>query len=346
MRDSLSLCGALLLASALTACGDESPSGPVDESFASFTVDADADWAFVDLDDTARLVEVSDPASAANWDLAFFTTGVMLNGGAAGPGQVQGYCLCQNENATDDQVIAMTTDSELAAFEAVSAAHVPADEDAWVSDEIAPAIDGWWSYDMTTHTVTPASDRVWIVRTAEGTAFAKLRVTGVANGTQQSAGDVTLEFAVQPAAGEPYGATRSLTVSVGAAPVYVDLVDGVVSDGADWDLRLEGYDIRLNGGVSGSGNGAAALSDTSFEEVPDAGAIDSRAFASDQFGGVFEAKPWYRYNLEGNHQIWPTYNVYLIRTGGEVYKIQVTSYYRASDGEDRHVSFRYAPLSD
>jgi hypothetical protein len=342
----LPLCGALLLALILTACGDEDPSGPGEEPFASLTVDAAAEWAFVDLDATAHEVEVTDPEASASWDLGFFATGVMLNGGAAGPGEVVGYCLCQNENATDDQVMAMTADSERGAFEAVTAASVPTDDAAWVGDELAPAIDGWWSYDMNTHTVTPVTDRVWIVRNAEGSAYTKLRVTGIANGTQQSAGDVTLEFATQPAAGEPYGATRTLTVTVGAAPVYVDLADGAVSDADDWDVQLEGYHIRVNGGVSGSGGAAAVLAGSDFDDIADAGDVPAEIFSTDEFGGVFEAKPWYRYNLEGNHQIWPTYNVYLIRAGDEVYKVQLTSYYRASDGKPRHISFRYAPLSD
>ena len=36
--------------------------------------------------------------------MGFFATGVMLNGGAAGPGDVEGYCLCQNADATPDEI--------------------------------------------------------------------------------------------------------------------------------------------------------------------------------------------------------------------------------------------------
>jgi HmuY protein len=337
--------GLLLLSVILAACGDEDPSGPIEEPFASLTVQAETDWTYVELDATAGVVQPSDPASSTAWDVAFFATGVMLNGGAAGPGEVQGYCLCQNDGATNDQVLAMTAESERAAFEAVTAASIPAEEDAWLADVLAPAIAGWWSYDMTSHTVTPVTDRVWIVRTAEGEAFAKLRVTGMANGSQQSAGDVTLEFAVQPTGGEPYGATRTLTVNVGAAPVYVDLLDGGVSDASDWDLRLEGYDIRLNGGVSGAGEGQAVLAGDDFATVPLASEVPA-GWTSDGFGGVFEAHPWYRYNLEGNHQIWPTYDVYLIRRGEEIHKVQLVSYYNPTNGDDRHITFRYAPLTD
>lgn len=334
------------LASAAAACSDDDPIGPVEESFGTLTVDAGADWAFVDLGTPASQVQVADPTSSGAWDIGVFATGIMLNGGAAGPGDVQGYCLCQNENATNAAVMAMSADSERAAFEAVTSADLPADENAWVSDALAPAIDGWWSYDMTSHTVAPVTDRVWAVRTAEGTGFSKFRITSLANGSQQSAGEVTFEFATQTAAGEPFGSIQSLTVDVAAGPVYVDLLEGTVSDESDWDLLFEGYDIRVNGGVSGSGQAGALLAGEDFGDVVDGGELPANRFVSDEFGGVFEAKPWYRYDLQGNHQIWPVYNVYLIRTGNEVYKVQPVSYYRESDGEERHITFRYAPLSD
>src|SRR5690606_22196526 len=137
--------GTLLLAATVLACSDDGgPSGPTDEPFGTLTVDATTGWAYVDLAATASQVQPSDPASSTAWEIAFFASGVMLNGGAAGTGEVEGYCLCQNENATDDQVLAMTAASEAAAFEAVTAAHIPSDDSAWQSDVLAPAIDGWW----------------------------------------------------------------------------------------------------------------------------------------------------------------------------------------------------------
>jgi hypothetical protein len=71
----------------------------------------------------------------------------------------------------------------------------------------------------------------------------------------------------------------------------------------------------------------------------------SHHYRGDAFGGVFDEHRWYRYNLTGtDHQIWPTYDVYLIRRGTEVYKVQLVSYYDAT-GDSRHITFRYAPLA-
>lgn len=350
MRGSLllSTVGLGLFATAFAGCTDNSnPTGPdVGEPFGTLTVDASADWTFVRLGDNASTVQVSDPASSTSWDIAFFATGVMLNSGAAGPSDVVGYCICQNENATDADVKAMTADTERADFEAVTTADIPTDEDSWQSDALNPAIDGWWRYDMATHTVSAADDQSWIVRTAEGDSYFKLRVTEIAGATRDNAGSVTLEFALFDEGTNSYGETKSLTVDVSGGPAHVDLLTGAVSDEENWDLRFEGFEVRVNGGVSGSGEAAAVLAGTHFDDTPPATEVEESVFAADQYGGVFDEHRWYRYNLEGRHQIWPTFNVYLIRVGDTVYKLQLTSYYRPSDGAARHITFRYAPLSE
>lgn len=340
--------GVLLLVTAFAACDDDNgPIGPVDPDNGVLTVDASTDWAFVRLGETASEVSVSDPATSQAWDLAFFATGVMLNGGAAGPGDVEGYCLCQNADATPDEIARMTADTELAAFEAVTISSVPTDERAWQNDALVPAIEGWWSYDFTTHTVTPVTDNSWVVRTAEGEKHAKLRVAGMQNASQSNAGQVTFEFAIQEAAGEPYGATQSVTVDVTNGPAYLDLLTASISDENDWDLRVEGYEIRLNSGVSGTGEAGAVNAGTPFDVTPifDPVEMPPRIFVSDQFGGVFDDNPWYHYDF-ATHQIWANFNVYLIRKGDEIYKVQLLSYNHPTDGRDRHISFRYARLAD
>lgn len=342
-RRSSKLLLALPVLLVLAACDDDDdPVGPGEEDFATLTVAARTDWTYVDLAETASVVQVSDPASSSAWDIGFFATGVMLNGGAAGPADVAGVCLCQNDGATNEQILAMTADGELADFEAVTAANIPTDEDAWTSDALTPALADWWSYNFATHEVRPVTDNSWIVRTASGNAFVKLRIAGMVGATQQGPGQVTLEVATWE--DDDYGATRTITLDATSGPVSVDLLNGTLN-GGDWDLRLEGYTFRANGGVSGNGNAAVLNAGVPFAETPAADEAPARVFLADEFGGVFDEHPWYRYDLQGNHQIWPNYNVYLVRSGNSIYKIQLISYYRPSDGEDRHITFRYAPLT-
>lgn len=342
-RRSSRLLLALPVVLALAACDDDGdPVGPGEDEFGTLTVAAVSGWSYVDLAETASVVQVSDPANSSAWDLAFFATGVMLNGGAAGPGGVEGFCVCQNDGATNDQIRAMTANGELADFEAVTAANIPTDDDAWISDALTPAFAGWWSYDFATHTVTPVTDNSWIVRTASGDDFVKLRVAAMAGASRQGPDQVTLEVATWD--GSAYGATRTIVLDATGGPVSVDLLTGAVN-GASWDLRLEGFNFRANGGVSGEGSAAVLDAGVPFAETPAVSEAPSSVFAVDEFGGVFDEHPWYRYNLEGNHQIWPNYNVYIVRSGSSVYKLQLISYYNPRDGEERHVSFRYAPLT-
>lgn len=327
-----------------SACSDSDPSGPGGgDDDPVLTVDAADDWAFVRLGEVAEEVSVSDPGTSSDWDIAFHATSVMLNGGGAGPGDVEGYCLCQNQSASDGDVEGMTPESELAAFVAAGLDRLP-DEDAWQSDALARAISGWFEYDMETHQVSLA-DKVWKVRAADGTGFAKLRVAGMEGASQADAGMLTLEYAYQEAAGEPLGEVQTVTVDLSSGgQAYLDLASGDVSDAAgasEWDLFLEGYTIRVNGGVSGSGEAGAVGVEDAFGDVTDPGDMTENHYSGDAYGGVFEEARWYRYNLQGQHQIWPTFDVYLIRRGSDVYKVQLTGYYGAT-GDSRQITFRYS----
>jgi len=344
---------ALLTASSLplAACDSTESTGPVIPDpptgpfYDSLTVDASTDWGFVVFDGvTATTTTVGAPASSSGWDIGFLATSVMLNGGAAGPGGVEGHCLCQNTDATDEEVVAMTAESELPFFDAVSATDVPTDEEAWLNDALAAAIDGWYSYDVTTHTVSAAPENVWAVRTASGDAYAKLHVTEIADPTQQHAGTVTFEYALQPSAGAAFQEPKTVTVDLSQGAVRFDLETTTeVGADADWDLWFDGFDIRVNGGVSGSGDAGAVATGESFEAVADASNAPAQVYAADAFGGVFEGEPWYTYNIQGGHQIWPNYNVYLIRRGEALYKVQLVSYY-GPEGDSRQITFRYELL--
>ncbi|HSA54453.1 MAG TPA: HmuY family protein [Gemmatimonadaceae bacterium] len=341
--DALAL-GAVL---ALAACDDDSGTGPTPPAATSeITVDASQAPAYVRLDNTATAVSVADPSTSSAWDLSFFATGVTVNGGAAGPGGTVAYCLCANENATDAAVMAMTPENQLAAFESVEATDIPA-ESAFEADVLNPAISGWYS-GTPGGAVTAVPSRSWILRKGTTSALlGKFRVTGISGATATHPGSVTFEYAIQPSAGAPFGATQTETVDVSTGPVYFDLATGSVSTAASWDVQFSGYDIRLNGGVSGSGSVSAVVDEQMpFGQITAqyAGFVPPQAFRADAFGGVFASSPWYRYNITGtDNQIWPTFNVYLVKRGDEVFKVQLTGYY-SETGTPRQITIRSARL--
>jgi len=328
---------ALLAIFALAACGNDDITEPVIPVEGTLTVDGSAGWGYASLA-SEQPVTVADPYSSTAWDIGFNATNVMLNGGAVGPGGVSAYCICQNDGATNEQILAMTPESEQADFDAVMA--VPAG--AQFEDErLLPAITGWFT--GAGAAAQPATDKVWLVRLSEETSFAKVRVTGVSGATATGFGSVTLEYALQPSAAEAFGPTQ--TVTLGGAASSVDLNTGSTApSGNSWDLRLDGTVLRLNGGVSGTGKAAATAATAAFADVATA-AVDARAYQSDLFGGVFRTHPWYKYNLTGDNRITPTFQVYLLKRGDAVYKVQVLNYYGPA-GELRRITFRYAQLAD
>lgn len=313
----------------------------------TITVDASAAFAYVDFDgDSLAAVTVAAPGAETSWVIGLFGTTVTTNGGAAGPGGVETACLCANAAATNGEVMAMTAESESVDFDTVSGA--AAASATFGSDQLSPAINGWYTGVGAAATVT--AGRTWIVREGAPTAvLGKVRVLSIANATATAMGTVRLEFAVQPSAGAAFNTTDTIDVAVGTDPVYVDLTTGAATTSANWDLQFVGWTIRTNGGVSGSGTVAAVLdTSTPYENITAtyAGFVPAQAYSRDAFTGVFTVQPWYRYNLTGtDHQIWPTFQVYLVRRADGLFKVQLTSYYGPL-GESRQITIRYQRLAD
>lgn len=327
----------------LAACGRDEITAPAQPVAGTITVDASKGWVYLSLADEA-VVTPADPLASEQWDLAFDATNVRLNGGEGGIAGVAGYCLCQNSSAnpSTEQILAMTPESELADFERVDASAIPAAA-AFVTDRLSPVITGWFSGSGAA--ATPA-DAAWLVRLRDSTHYAKLRIAAIEGATAASPGRVTLEFATQPSSTGALGEVRSLTVEVPeSGAVGVDLIAGAATgDAAAWDLRLEGWTIRVNGGASGPGKAGAFAAEQPFDEITDAFAGDARAYRTDRYAGVFSEHPWYRYNLLGDHRISPIFDVYLVRRGDVVYKVQIIDYYGPA-GEERRVTLRYERIA-
>lgn len=299
------------------------------------TVDARTNWVYVSLGDSAVVQPTPSASASSEWDIAFNATAVMLNGGAAGPGGVTGACLCQNAGATSDEILAMTPQSEVTDFESVTT--VPSGA-TFVPEELHPAIDPWFTGSGATAAADP--NAVYLMRLDDSTSFAKIHVTNIENPSASSAGVVTLEYAVQADSTSAFGTVQTVDVDLTSGAQQVDLNSGATGESvAGWDLQLDGFTMRLNGGVSGPGDAAAAEATEDFADVTTAVTFGS-AYRTDAFSGVFGESPWYRYNLAGDNQISPTFDVYLIRRGTVTYALQITNYYNQT-GQARHVSFRF-----
>jgi hypothetical protein len=330
------------------ACSDSTTEPPAPPVTSELTVNASVAPAYVKLGEPSTTVSVTDPSSSSEWDLAFFATGVTVNGGAAGPGGVTAYCLCANANVSVAELQAMTAANQLAAFDGVTTADIPA-ATAFVADALNPAISGWFTGTGASAVAVPTKS--WIIRkTVNGSVIlGKFRVTSITGATATSAGSVTVESAIQPSTGAGFSATTTRTIVLGATPVYLDLASGPVSATSAWDLSLSGFEIRLNGGVSGTGGVGAVIDETTaFSQITSqyASFAPAEAYRSDSFGGVFVTSPWYRYNITGtDNQIWPNFNVYLVKDGDTVYKVQIVSYYGPT-GTSRQITLRTSRVAE
>ena len=336
---------ALLLALALplllaAACSSDDVIAPPPPVEGTMTVDAASGWAFVDLESGDVVTPTPSSSESEAWDIAFSVTSVMLNGGLAGPGGVAGYCVCQNETATNEQVLAMTAASELADFEGVTS--VPAGI-TWIEEELTPAFSGWYTGSGATAAADPA--KVFLVRLADGESYAKLRVADLEDPTAAAPGTITFEYAVQPTSADEFGPTLAEVVTVNASSTILldlDAEDGVPI-GEGWDLRIDGWNVTLNGGPSGAGEAGVIPTTDAFEEITTA-YVEGVSYATDRYAGVFGEHPWYRYNIQGDHRVSPTFDVYLVKRGASVYKVQLLDYY-GTTGAPRQISFRYERIA-
>lgn len=348
IRFSRSLTLTAVLALTLAACDDD-PTAPALPTGGQITVDASQGPAYVSLGDPPQTVTPADPSTSTAWDLAFTATAVTLNGGQAGPGGVRGFCLCANANVTNAEVQAFTPANQLAAYDAVTVSGIPADNQ-FRADTLSPAVSGWFT-GTPGSALTPVAGRSFILRTSGAAVrYAKFRVTAIQNSTATSAGQVTIEYAVQPASGQAFNAPTSVVLDGRTGPVAIDFETGTTGAApTGWDIKLDGFAIRANSGVSASAGGSTAALPVTQTPFPDityafASSAPAVAFRSDTYAGVFAAQPWYRYNITGtDNQIWPVFNVYLIRKGSSVWKVQITGYYNAT-AQPRFISFRYQQL--
>jgi len=119
-------------------------------------------WVYLDLAELA-LVEPTDPATSADWDLGLQRFHYALDGGVSGRGQgelvvLDGASLLDVNDAPTDGWVTDQPDD-------------PEDTDELPEYAFEAAEGGWYDYDSTTHVLSPKS-RVYVVRGADGSPFA------------------------------------------------------------------------------------------------------------------------------------------------------------------------------
>lgn len=345
----LSVAAAFALA-LVTGCESEAtgPGGPPSEGTLIVDATSATEFVYVALEDGGRVVSVSDPSSTA-WDIAFRRYMMKVNGGVAGGGSVAGASLGTHAGLNATQITALTPDDADTAFEAVTAASI-AGVVFREADLVEDAGRTWFQFNPLAGTIVANPASVWKLREAEGGSHALLRVSGMQMGGANLMDllAVTIQYRRQ-AAGGSLGSLTTLSVPVANGAAYVDLSSGAIVDGTGcgWDLRIDPeIHIEVN---AACGAGTFPMDDN------ETFASATRADNAPQYGGflstisgavpnsIDDATGLFWYNIQGNNRLWPTYNVFLIEDGGDIYKLQVTDYYSAT-GTPGQLTLRFEQL--
>lgn len=343
---------AALLAVVLSSQACESEVGPPEEVFEEGEIVVDASsptsFAYLNLADGGSLVSPSDPGTSTDWHMALRRFTVRLNGGVAGPGSVSGFNTGNNADLSAEEVTALTAEDGEAAFAAVADTDIPAAssfaEDVLVPDE-GPT---WFRFDPQVGNIVANPGAAWKVRESSGRGHAVFRVVDLRMEGRRPLG-LTIEYRRHDPGGT-LGSADTAVISFARGPVYLGLTEGdqlQTDDGCGWDLSVSPeLVIDVNASCqTGTFPVDPAADFTALgraDDAPDyAGFLSAIAGAfpvtTGDAGGVF----WY--NIQENSRMWPTYNVFLVRAGEEVYKVQIFDYYSAT-GQSGFPSVRFQRL--
>ncbi|MDZ7632002.1 MAG: HmuY family protein [Gemmatimonadaceae bacterium] len=342
-----SLCAAASLL-ALSACGEAesaatgptSSSGPaLNEIVVAGPVNASSTDTLVYFSfETRGLVPRSSP-----WDIALRRFEVRVNGGVSGTAGATGYSFGNNRNATAAEVLALTNQNTLAAFDAIRSAQIPADS-FFKGDRLILNANAFLNVGGGAPTANAAA--YWKVRRANG-GFALVRVTAIAF-TGRALSSVTFESRLQT--GATLGAPQAFTIATGSAPLSIDLGTGaaVTPGGCNWDLLLSPaiYEIAVNTacnvgtypGMATPGFAGTAAAGDAPEYAPYLSVLTGPIPNS-----IEDVNGPFRYDLNNDQRLTPSFNTYLIRNGSRTYKLQVIGYYGTS-GTGGFPTLRYARI--
>jgi hypothetical protein len=342
------LAALLALCAALTACEKESaPTGPQGPD-GTLELNEVATVDGLNASSTDTLVRFSFQtgtlvSASADWDVAFRRYEIRLNGGISGSKGVTAFSVGNNKAATNDQIMAFTAENTLGAFDAIRAAQIPASGE-FGGDGLVENATGY----LNLAGVPSANGTAfWKVKLATG-GFALLRVTAISFTPQFALQSATIESRLQ--SGTTLGAPRTLVVTPAGGPASVNLTTNaqVAANGCNWDVQFNPQSLALSvnsacaAGTFPGGASPAFADVTSANDAPQYGAFLA-GLTGPVPNSVTDVSAPFRYNLQGNNRLHPTFNTYLIKSGTSVFKLQVINYYGA-DGSAARLSIRYAQI--
>jgi hypothetical protein len=341
----------------------------VDASAGGFPPDPSKGYTYVDLVH-GKVLNLSDAEAAhsSDWQVAFRRTDSKVNGGVSGPLGASGAIALTPPGFYDtkgDPIPSYFKDPNqspsayLPAFESVTADQ--ASSLSFMTDSDIPFISGdgdsdsWFSYDTSTHTLSPNTGNWWLVRSADGNSYGKFHATAI----DQTNGSITLELYLQRTgengfAGTPVTWTSTALAGNGQRCFDFDSASEVdcQSQAGNWDLMFEAsnhaWNLWTNGGVrgnSGDKGGAFGVLDATTAAGYSSGSSAYNYFV-DSSGGVFATNgTTYNWAYYSGGKLYPNYRVYVIKTPDQgSYALQILSYYNTDSGASGFYTLRFHKL--
>jgi len=331
MKRLLAIAAILLLGIAAGCSKDDNPTGSkppvnaatstwIDSGYWRTTLDASSGTVFMGFSFATRFATpaASLTGASTDWSMAFRRDIIKLNGGTSSTSNGD----CEGANLGVLQFTDVTIADTVGA--------------SWVTDAIEYFINNWYNYDPNTHSLS-ANRNVYSMVDAEGDNYIKFQIDSlVGAGMPPNMGTVYMTYFYQATASSTdlSGTLSHAVIPVNSGTAYFDFSSGSVvtpatpSNSTEWDLAFSAYDIKQNSGPNGTGHCAAFYA---YTELADP--TDIASFTTQPAAPMFTDNPssafldWYNYTGAPLHQLLSKGNVYLVRTGGKVYKVKIESYY-------------------
>lgn len=229
---------------------------------------------------TGTTVEVTNPKTTDNWDIAFNRYNIRTNGGVSGIGEAE----VVNTNSKDFAAVTKAPaegyekDKEVTEYGRPRPGQTQPSE---TKSEKNPVISGtvnkqdskgWYNYtppkqgENTPH--FEITKYVYVLKTAKGGKYVKIQLTGYTNDKNET-GYITFtyDFLTEKETAKPaekvaldFSGSEAKEVQLDATGdwKYFSLKNGEVTpatpaDDLTWDIAFKGYYVKLNGGTSGKG---------------------------------------------------------------------------------------------
>lgn len=329
----------------LAACESDSSGPSTQPRTGELQVNASSSTAYTYIRfEGDRAVVVTNPG-ATGWDLAVRRYTVKLNGGVGGTKGVVGYNLENHATATPQEVLGFTADNQLPAFEAIGAADVPA-AGAFTSEDLGPDFASWFRFDPTTNGLIANPQAAWKVQRPSAGGYALLRVARIV-ATQATLDSVEFEWRLQ--ANGSLGAAQTAVVGTSGGTVGLDLGSGaaVAASGCGYDVSAEvSFVVTVNAGCQ-AGSFPLDVTETFAgstvaDDAPEYGPFLAR-ISGPVPSSFTDPKAPFLYGLNNDNRLYPTFNIYLIKVGAVVWKVQLIDYYDATN-QSGYPTLRYARI--